>query len=430
MGTTVVCGQPRADRLLAVEEKGIMGAVRNFVRVSFAAAILATVSIASAEARLHTSGAYGSSGSHHQRVASAYLRHSSRCHRRGRRHAVAYVQPQIGALVITEDGQTVLDNLSDVEFNPASVAKLVTAYGAIRTFGLEHRFSTKVLTDGKLDESSGILNGNIYVEGIDPDFDRMDAQSLCQDILDAGVKRVNGKLIVSNTFSYGSATDPLWSARSLSRVWTSSRRYSPHIAIRNGASVGEIPESAQPICEYKSEPLRQTLKEMLSFSQNNVAEQLGRCAGGIQKLEEIVSKEAGLDPGSLKLSTASGLGRNRVTPRDMMLVLKSLRSELKRNGLDLQDICPVAGVDRGTLDERFTEPTERGSVVAKTGTLPGTDGGASALAGMFRSQKDDVYFVIFCWRGSVTAFRQKQDELIRRLQAARGGPKPFDYWLL
>lgn len=66
-------------------------------------------------------------------------------------------------------------------------------------------------------------------------------------------------------------------------------------------------------------------------------------------------------------------------------------------------------------------------MVAKTGTLPGTDGGASALVGMFRSRKEDLYFVIFCWRGSVVSFRHQQDELIRRLQARRGGPKPFEY---
>jgi D-alanyl-D-alanine carboxypeptidase len=326
---------------------------------------------------------------------------------------------------VTEAGETLLDNLSDMEFNPASVSKLVTAFGAIKTFGIDYRFATKFLSDGKLDESTGVLNGNLYVDGNDPDFDRTDALTIRQALAEAGIKRVNGKLIVSQCFSYGSVSDPGWSARSLLRVWGS--RGGERITVARGTAIGKPPQDAEPLYKFESEPFKQTLKEMLSFSQNNVAEQIGRCAGGVQKLEGIVTSEAGLEPGSLKLASASGLGKNRVKPKDMLLVLKALRTELQHDGLDLQDICPVAGVDPGTLDERFTDPSERGSVVGKTGTLPGTDGGASALAGMFRTQKDNVYFVIFCWRGSVNSFRKQQDELIRRIQAVRGGPKQFEY---
>jgi D-alanyl-D-alanine carboxypeptidase/D-alanyl-D-alanine-endopeptidase (penicillin-binding protein 4) len=195
------------------------------------------------------------------------------------------------------------------------------------------------------------------------------------------------------------------------------------------ATVPEIPQSATSLVEYKSEPLRDTLKEMLCFSLNHVAEQLGRTVGGVHKLEEIVAQDTGTAPGAIKLASASGLGKNRVKPRDMMLVLKALRTELQTNEMDFKDIFPVAGIDRGTLDERFTSEPERGSVVAKTGTLPGTDGGSSALVGMFRSQKEDLYFVIFCWKGSVVGFRHQQDELIRKLQAQRGGPKPYEYGL-
>ena len=41
---------------------------------------------------------------------------------------------------------------------------------------------------------------------------------------------------------------------------------------------------------------------------------------------------------------------------------------------------PVAGVDPGTLEDRYTDALTRGSVVAKTGTLISTDGGASFQA--------------------------------------------------
>ncbi|HNB24207.1 MAG TPA: D-alanyl-D-alanine carboxypeptidase [Candidatus Melainabacteria bacterium] len=322
-----------------------------------------------------------------------------------------------------ENGQVVLDELSNVEFNPASVSKLVTAYGAIKTFGIEHHFRTSLLTDGQLDSETGVLNGNLYVRGADPDFRRQDALSLNQALYDAGVRKIKGQVIVNNQFSYGTSQDPAWSGKYLTRVWSVIHK----IPVTGGVAVGEVPTVATELGSHDSETLRDTLKEMLCYSQNNVAEQIGRVSGGVSKLAEIVGKEANIDPSSIKLATASGLGKGRIKPKDMMTILRSLRGELQSYGLDLQDICPVAGVDRGTLDERFTGSAEKGSVVGKTGSLPGTDGGTSTLVGMFRSQKEDFYFVIFCWKGNVYNFRHQQDELIRKYQAANGGPKPFIY---
>ena len=110
-----------------------------------------------------------------------------------------------------------------------------------------------------------------------------------------------------------------------------------------------------------------------------------------------------------------------------MQVLKALETELDRYNMDFQNIMPVAGIDNGTLEKRFTGESEKGSVVAKTGTLTTTDGGVSALVGVMRSQKEDLYFVIFGWHGGVQSMRKNQDVLIRQLQEARGGPRAFDY---
>lgn len=336
-------------------------------------------------------------------------------------------QQQIGALVMTENGEILMDSMADAEFNPASVAKVVTAYGAMKVFGLDHQFSTTVSYRGNFDEKTGVFTGDIFVQGADPDFDRADAQALYQELEYAGVKHVKGRLVVSSGFSYCSAPDAAWSGKSMLRSWHHGRK--TKISFQKGVAVGSAPPDAIFLAEQKSEIFRDTLKEMLSYSQNGVAEQIGRAAGGIKSLEEIVCREAGLPPNSLKLVTASGLGKNRIKPRDMMAVIKALRSDLRRQGLDFQDILPVAGIDAGTLDERFTGPEERGSVVGKTGSLPGTDGGTSTLVGMFRCQQEDVYFVIFCWRGNVPSFRNQQDNLIRHLQATRGGPRPYDYKL-
>ena len=89
---------------------------------------------------------------------------------------------------------------------------------------------------------------------------------------------------------------------------------------------------------------------------------------------------------------------------------------------------PVAGIDPGTLEDRFTGLPWRGSVIAKTGTLLRTDGGASSLVGQMRAANGEVLlFVIMNQRGSVARFRENQDFLVMLVQNTRGGPKAFDY---
>ena len=112
----------------------------------------------------------------------------------------------------------------------------------------------------------------------------------------------------------------------------------------------------------------------------------------------------------------------------MMKILRGLRDELARNRLTLSDILPVAGVDPGTLEDRYTDPLERGSVIAKTGTLVRTDGGASSLVGQMKTKSGRVIlFVIMNQRGNVVRFRQNQDEIVAAIQNSLGGPAAFDY---
>lgn len=363
----------------------------------------------------------------HSKKSRLLAKASKRHHRKHERVArVARVRPrqEIGALVLSESGETVLDQMSAMEMNPASAVKIITSYGALSNFGPDYRFTTSLYLDGAMDPGTGTFQGDLYVKGNDPEFDHKDAVELASELANAGIKNIDGKLIVEPSFSYRSCPNPLVSAKSLLKIWKGGTN---RVTVRNGAAVGSVVETAENVGQVESETLRETLKKMMSYSQNNVAEQIGRTVGGVRKLEEIVSTEAGLSHGSIKLASASGLGQSRVKAKDMMLILKSLRTKLQTSGLDFQDIFPVAGIDPGTLDKRFTDASERGSVVAKTGTLPGTDGGTSSLVGMFRCQKEDLYFVIFCWKGSVSSFRNQQDNLIRQIQAKRGGPKAIPY---
>ena len=88
---------------------------------------------------------------------------------------------------------------------------------------------------------------------------------------------------------------------------------------------------------------------------------------------------------------------------------------------------PVAGVDDGTLENRFDSPLATGSVVGKTGTLPRTDGGVSALAGEINTRQGRLLFVIFNQRGNVARFRSFQDSYISLIQSYFGGGVPLKF---
>jgi hypothetical protein len=67
-------------------------------------------------------------------------------------------------------------------------------------------------------------------------------------------------------------------------------------------------------------------------------------------------------------------------------------------------------------------------VIAKTGTLVRTDGGASSLVGQMKTRSGGVVlFVILNQRGNVGHFRQNQDGIVSAIQNSLGGPAPFDY---
>jgi D-alanyl-D-alanine carboxypeptidase len=170
------------------------------------------------------------------------------------------------------------------------------------------------------------------------------------------------------------------------------------------------------------------LKALLCYSNNFMAERIGETLGGPDGVSAAVIKKLNIPADEISLSSTSGLGINRVTPRAMMKILRGLGAELAKNNLTLSDILPVAGIDPGTLEDRYTDLPHRGSVVAKTGTLVRTDGGASALVGQMKTRSGRVVlFVIMNQSGNVMRFRQNQDLIVAAIQNSLGGPAPFDY---
>jgi len=355
-----------------------------------------------------------------------------------------------GVLIETLDGKVVSAQAVDQGFNPASSIKLATALVALRNFGPNHRFSTGFWTDGTLDKATGQITGNLYVTGRDPSFHHEHSVMIARELNGLGIRSVSGNLIVAPGFtmnfsasagaSGASLYDTLDATRRSSeamRAWTYERtalgdlaslQTVPSLTVMGEVSVGSAAPGATLLLTHKSSKLTDVLKVLLCYSNNFMAERIGDSLGGTEAVMRQLATTLSIPPEEIQFASLSGLGVNRVTPRAMMKIFRGLRNELQKNKLSPSDIMPVAGVDPGTLEERFTGPAWKGSVIAKTGTLTRTDGGASSLVGQMRTQNGDILlFVIMNQRGNVLRFRSNQDYLVMLVQNSRGGPKAFNY---
>ncbi|HUR99481.1 MAG TPA: D-alanyl-D-alanine carboxypeptidase [Pyrinomonadaceae bacterium] len=354
-----------------------------------------------------------------------------------------------GVLVETLEGNVVVESMSNFTFNPASNVKVATSYAVLKTFGPDYRFPTSVWTDGSYDQATQTIHGNLYVSGRDPIFGFEHAVGLAAELNRMGIRTVAGDLVVTDNFAMNYSTSPQRSSQALfttldaakrpaaaSRGWTNFLINSgktnpstglPSVVFTGSVYVQPMPSNAKLLFTHESTPMREIVKVMMCYSNNFVAERLGDMVGGPYAVARLVQQNAGVQPYEFSLATASGLGINRVTPAAMMKLLRVLRSDLGRYKMTFADIMPVAGLDRGTLENRFDTDFASGSVIGKTGTLGQTDGGASALTGEINTRNGKLLFVIFNQRGNVSRFRSFQNSYVSLIQAQFGGPAPVAY---
>jgi len=371
-------------------------------------------------------------------------------------HAVAqpaYLTPIAGyqgVLAETIDGSTIAAQGVDEKFNPASSVKLATTLVALQTLGPDHKFITAVWATGTIDKTTGTVTGDLVVTGRDPSLHYEHAVMISRQLNELGIRAVTGSIIVAPNFTMNfdwsakhsgevlrETMDAARRSASATRAWLDERALLgdntslssvPSVVVNGEVQVGTAPPGAVPLLTHKSSRLVDVLKALLCYSNNFMAERIGEGLGGPEAVSGLLIRELSLNPDELSLSSTSGLGINRVTPRAMMKILRALRDELAKHKLSLSDILPVAGVDPGTLEERYTDPQERGSVIAKTGTLVRTDGGASSLVGQMKTKSGRVVlFVIMNQRGNVVRFRQNQDTIVAAIQNTLGGPAAFEY---
>lgn len=355
-----------------------------------------------------------------------------------------------GILVEDEKGRIVKESYSDYTFNPASNVKVATSYAVLKTFGPDYRFPTNVFYDGVIDKNTATLNGNLYVSGRDPVFNVEHGVAIADAMNRLGVRNVTGDLIVTDRFVLGYSESAQRSGQALlasldagrrnaaaTRAWlnflvssgkANQTPYVPSLSVAGALYVDIIPNTAKLLFSHESAPLREIVKVTNCYSNNFLSERLGDMLGGAYAVARVVQMNANVAPQEFSLQTSSGLGINRVTPKAMMKVLKALKAELARYRMTFADIMPIAGVDPGTLQNRFKNGFSLGSLVGKTGTLGNTDGGVSALCGEINTRNGGkMLFVIFNQRGTPGRFRGFQDSYITMLQNEYGGAAALGY---
>lgn len=333
-----------------------------------------------------------------------------------------------GILVEELDGEVIDEQNKDIAFNPASAVKILTAYATLKHFGPDFTFETKILVDGATDGSS--FEGDIFFEGSDPFFNTASLQKVFTEFKKRGINIVDASLFVSPNFKFAGKAPGQKSANAVKGLFgggkkrraKTSRTVGVTVNLKS-ARVGTASAEAERLTVVQSETIRALTKDMLSRSDNGMAETFGNILGGPQSVAKICRADFSVTSDALSISTSSGLGVNRVSPKAMIAALRGFKQLLSGFKLKLEDALPIAGTDHGTIYKRFANSQLKGFLVGKTGTLVQTDKGASVLVGeMSTLLRGQVLFVVFQRGRNTSKLRLSQNKFLEELLAESGGP--------
>ncbi|OKH16847.1 D-alanyl-D-alanine carboxypeptidase [[Limnothrix rosea] IAM M-220] len=308
----------------------------------------------------------------------------------------------------------------------ASLTKVATTLAAINKWSLTHQFQTAIYRTGSV--NNGVLNGDLIIAGgSDPLFVWEEAIAVGNALNAAGIRQVQGNLIVVGDFAMNYAIDPIVSGQTLRmgidhRLWNdeASRQHrsmkagtaKPQVAISGNVQRAEaLPGNAAKILVHRSLVLSEILKLMNIYSNNAIAEMIAQNLGGGPQMGKQVAQDLEIPENELQLINGSGLGvENRISPRAAVMMFQAIDRSIDSETLAISDLFPVAGRDtRGTMIDRKMPK----GIIAKTGTL----NQVSALAGMIpTSEHGDVWFAIInngTW--DIRGYRKQQDQLLQSL---------------
>jgi serine-type D-Ala-D-Ala carboxypeptidase/endopeptidase (penicillin-binding protein 4) len=307
----------------------------------------------------------------------------------------------------------------------ASLTKIATSLVALKTWGPNHQFDTLVSVTGPM--INGVVQGDLVITGgDDPLFVWEEAIALGNSLNKMGIKQVKGNLVISGNFAMNFQRLPLMAGLMLkqtlnSNTWGRPAIYThsimpkgtpkPKLVIAGGVKFEAQPNPQQTLLlRHRSLPLKQLIKEMNVYSNNDMAEMLAESVGGAAVVQSTAAYLARVPQSEIQLINGSGLGtENRISPRAVCAMLMAIQSEANTHQLNLADLFPMSGFDRrGTLHSRHIPP----ATVIKTGTLRDV----SALAGVMPTRdRGLVWFAIINRGTNVWGLRTGQDHLLQRV---------------
>ncbi|MCY3724464.1 MAG: D-alanyl-D-alanine carboxypeptidase/D-alanyl-D-alanine-endopeptidase [Candidatus Poribacteria bacterium] len=345
-------------------------------------------------------------------------------------------------VVAVETGEVVYEKNSHKLHHPASTTKLFTAATALAKLGSDYQFETTLYSDAIV---KGEVLGNIYLKGrADPVLQPQDIVKLGDALLEAGVKSIQGYIVVDETYldaiweGPGWMRDdrPLWisplsirevkpNANTMSRAFACGHLLKTALT-EKGIHVpdkivsGTVPSDARSIAKHLSPPLTDILRLMNKPSDNWIAELVFKTIGAEvmgepgtwKKGREAIAEFLGEimdEPPIHRFVDGSGLSRYNLLNAEL---LTRLLVHIYHNFEVMPEFLaslPIAGVD-GTLKNRMQGVSAEKVLRAKTGTLSGV----SALAGYTVTADDEVFafgILISHYIGPARSARSIQDKI-------------------
>lgn len=376
--------------------------------------------------------------------------------------------PAVGpnpALLIRDalTGEVLADVNGSSPRTPASTTKLLTAVAALDAAGATYQFITRAVAGASGDDEAVtiIASGDLTLaegEG-DPtatigrggigDL----AAEVAKSLIDQGRTEITN-VVIDESIWEGPRMAPRWEQIDLNEGWIipmapiainlgkikgqMPRQQHPvtavgnamrkaledhGITVRGTVRTGTAPENAAELGHVASAPLAEITEYMLVYSDNVLAESLGRLAatesglpGSFEGAEQAIKQRLGglgVDTEGLRLADTSGLSSdNKISPRTLLEAMAAVSGDHPHLLATVRGL-PIAGLE-GTLRNRMRGTDAAGVVVAKTGTLRTV----ATIAGQVHTRQGRLLHVAIMtsdWENSLAGARAGIDRLLAGL---------------
>ena len=183
-----------------------------------------------------------------------------------------------------------------------------------------------------------------------------------------------------------------------------------------------MPEEAAELASFSSRPLSQIVEQMMKDSDNLIADMLFKKIGqvrygtpgtwqkGTRAVRDFLEKQIGLNTDRVVIMDGSGLSRyNLISPHDLVASLAWMKKQFAYSS----EFCaslPISGID-GSLLERMQDPSLKGKIRAKPGTMTGI----SSLSGYATTQDGDVLAFSIMLNGFTKSQEQYKTQIEDRI---------------